>query len=66
MQFQNTFPVSSIFANILSDLVDDVTRCMCENFSEYNKKAHDQMIANNTFDDFLFFFNFPVMPFSYF
>ena len=47
MQFQNMFPVSSIFANILSDLVDDV-------------------IANNTFDDFLFFFNFHVMPFSYF
>ena len=36
MQFQNMFPVSSIFANILSDLVDDVTRCMYENFSEYN------------------------------
>ena len=49
MQFQNMFPVSSIciFANTLSDLVDDV-------------------IANNTFDDFLFFFNFHVMPFSYF
>ena len=39
MQFQNMFPVSSIFANILSDLVDDITGCMYENFSEYNLKG---------------------------
>ena len=36
MQFQNMLLVLSTFANILSDLVDDVTRCMYENFSEYN------------------------------